>query len=88
VKEFTALIEQTGFTGFYFRVLRHGEVRAGDAFALERRLHPAVTVTHCNKVYYRRKQDAAAARELSECPELSGGWKDMFYARARALTAA
>ncbi|HTJ78764.1 MAG TPA: MOSC domain-containing protein [Rariglobus sp.] len=88
LKEFTALIEQTGFTGFYFRVLKHGEVCAGDALTLESRLHPTFTITHCNEVYYRRKQDAAAARELAECPELSGGWKDMLYARARALTTA
>lgn len=87
VKEFTALIEQTGFTGFYFRVKQHGEVRAGDAFTLEARPHPAVSISHCNEVYYRRKNDADAAFALSACPELSGGWKDMLHARGRVLTA-
>lgn len=88
LKEFTSLIEQTGCTGFYFRVLRHGEVRAGDAFTLEARLHPVFTIAHCNEVYYRRKTDAEAAFALAACPELSGGWKDMLHARARVLTTA
>ena len=87
-KEFTAQIVQTGFTGFYLRVLLHGEVRAGDGFTLESRPHPTVTIAHCNEVYYRRKDDEAAAFSLAACPELSGGWKDMLYARARALTKA
>ena len=87
VKAFTLLIEQTGYTGFYFRVLQHGEVRAGDIFTLEKRLHSAFTIAHCNEVYYRRKIDAEAAFSLAACPDLSGGWKDMLHTRARALTA-
>ena len=87
-KEFTALIEQTGYTGFYFRVLQHGQVSAGDAVSLEARIHPLHTIEHCNEVYYRRKTDAAAATTLASCAELSGGWKDMLTARARTLTSA
>jgi MOSC domain-containing protein YiiM len=84
-KEFTALIETTGYTGFYFRVNRHGEVKAGDTFTLVARPNPALTIAHCNEVYYRRKTDAEAAFTLSACAELSGGWKDLLHARAQAL---
>jgi MOSC domain-containing protein YiiM len=86
VNEFTGLIEQTGYTGFYFRVLRHGEVRAGDEFTLESRAHPALTIAHCNDVFYRNKADAAAAARLVACPELSGGWKDILHVRVRTLS--
>jgi MOSC domain-containing protein YiiM len=87
-KEFTALIETTGYTGFYFRVKQHGAVREEDGFALEERPNPMLTIAHCNEVYYRRKADAEAAWVLSACPELSGGWKDMLHKRAMALAKA
>ena len=88
IKEFTALIEQTGYTGFYFRVLQHGEVRAGDEFNLESRVHRELTIAHCNDVFYRCKADLTAAAQLVACPELSGGWKDMLHARVRTLNVA
>jgi MOSC domain-containing protein YiiM len=87
IKDLTAQIEQTGRTGFYFRVLRHGHVQAGQCFELQERARSAWSVARCNEVLYRRKEDRESTLALSQFPALSGSWKDLLHARARALLA-
>lgn len=82
VKDLTAQVERTGLTGFYFRVLRHGAVAAGDTLHLEARPRSEWPLSLCNDIMYRRRHDFSAARELSSVPELSGGWKDSLWSRA------
>ncbi len=83
IKDLTLQIEVTGRTGFYFRILKHGLVQAGQTFTRIERRHPEWTIARCNDVYYRQKEDLAAALALSECISLSGGWKDMLHTRYR-----
>ncbi len=85
VKDLSAQVEQTGFTGFYFRVLRHGAVRPGDALTLLERPFPQWSIALCNEIMHHRKCDANAARELAQCPLLSASWKDGLWARAQHL---
>lgn len=85
IKDLAAQVEQNGFSGFYFRVLRHGHVSAGDALELRQRPNPQWTLQRCNEIMYHRKDDASAAKELSQCPELAGSWKDSLWKRAAAL---
>jgi len=88
IKDLTARIEQTGRTGFYFRVLRHGYVQAGQPLQLFQRGSETWSVALCNEVMYRRKTDRDSTRALSEIPVLSGSWKDFLHARLRTLEAA
>lgn len=82
LKDLTARVEQTGRTGFYFRVLLHGWVQAGDRFELVERPFPQFTIAHANDVMHHRKEDFTAARELAACPKLSASWKDSLWLRA------
>lgn len=82
VKDLAAQVEQTGRTGFYFRVLQHGHVQAGDALTLLERTFPQWPVSICNEIMHHRKADAAAAKELAQCPLLSASWKDALWARS------
>lgn len=84
VKDLALQVERTGKTGFYFRVLRHGHVKQGDAFSLTSRVQPQWTISRCNGVMHHDKGDIEAARELSSCPELSGSWKDGLWARVQS----
>ena len=84
LKNLSAQVERTGRTGFYFRVLRHGEVRAGDSFTLLERPFPEWTIARCNEVMHHLKSDKPLARLLSECPLLSASWKDALWARAQS----
>lgn len=82
VKDLAARVEQTGFTGFYFRVLRHGHVQTGDALALMDRPFPQWTIERCNQIMHHLKDDAESAASLAECPLLSSSWKDALWLRS------
>ena len=82
VKDLALQVQQTGFTGWYFRVLHEGPVAAGDTMRLGERGDPTWTISAVNRVVYGRKDDRAAARALAACPALSAGWKEMLRQRA------
>ena len=84
VKDLTAQVEQNGWTGFYFRVLQHGWVAAGEAFELIERPFPKVTIAYAHDVMYHRKEDVTATTELVACPVLAGSWKDSLWQRVES----
>jgi MOSC domain-containing protein YiiM len=84
VKDLAVQVERNGKTGFYFRVLRHGHVQAGDRLELRERPWPQWRISRCNGIMHHREGGAEAARELSACPELSGSWKDGLWAWSQA----
>ena len=81
VKELALWVQQTGFTGFYFRVLEEGEVAAGDGIVLVDRPAPAATLADANRLMHRDKDDLAAVRRLLAVPELSANWRRNFEKR-------
>ena len=81
VKDLTARVEQSGFTGYYFRVLHHGHVQSGDVLELIERPFPDWTIERCNQVMHHLLDDADSARSLAECPLLSSSWKDGLWLR-------
>ncbi|MBU6410756.1 MAG: MOSC domain-containing protein [Verrucomicrobia bacterium] len=85
VKDLKEQAEQTGFTGFYFRVVKHGWLRLGGVGVLLERPCPEWNLAGCNEIMHKRLQDFAAAQRLAQCPQLSGSWKDTLFARARSL---
>lgn len=82
VKDLALRVQQTGRTGWYFRVLREGEVKAGDAPTLVERPEPAWTVARANEVMHHRKADFVLAAELAAVPTLSASWKTTLRNRA------
>ncbi len=80
-------ILQTGRTGFYFRPLGHGSVRAGQPFSLVRRPHSEWTVSRSTRIMHHEKGDIAGAKALSECPALPWNWKDTLHHRCRSQAA-
>lgn len=88
VKDLAMQVQQTGRTGWYFRVLQEGAVAAGMALTLVERPHPEWSVTAANIVMHQRKQDLTAARELAECPLLSVSWRETLSRRAATGTPA
>ena len=88
IKDLTAQVEQNGRTGFYFRVLQHGWVEAGELFERLERPFPRFTIAHANEVMHHREDDYAAAAELASCPLLSASWKDGLWLRAENRQAA
>lgn len=79
--------QETGYTGFYFRVLEEGEAKAGDTFAVVERHGLRFSIAAANDVMYRAKNDAAAIEKLLEVRELADSWRQQLQGRLDMLQA-
>lgn len=75
------LVEETGWSGWYLRVLEPGSVAAGDTVTLLDRPHPDWTVLTAARTG--RMRNPPDLRELAALPELSLAWRQTLRARAR-----
>lgn len=82
IKDLPARVERTGRTGWYFRVLREGELEAPTMLELRERPHPEWTLSAANEIMHHRQADRTAAAQLAACPALSTSWKATLSARA------
>lgn len=82
VRDLAARVQKSGRTGWYFRVLREGEVMAGLPLVLLDSPHPEWTVARANQVMHRDRHDLRAAAALAACPLLSASWRDTLSRRA------
>ena len=87
MKDLALRVQETGWTGWYFRVLRVGTVRAGAQLTLIERPCPEWTVAAANDVMHHRMHDTEAARALSACPSLSNRWRKTLTKRVETGTA-
>ena len=75
MKSLTSLVDATGRTGWYLRVLREGQLEAGQLVRLTDRPHPDWTIMRATRVIQNRRREMSAANELAQLPELSDAWK-------------
>lgn len=68
----TRWVGQTGFTGFYMRVLSEGLVSGGDAFELVEGHPDRISVADVNDVFFGRSADLAVIKRLANMPEFGG----------------
>ncbi|TBL67910.1 MOSC domain-containing protein [Paenibacillus thalictri] len=83
VDELPVLVQESGYTGYYFRVLKEGVVAAGAEIRLVERHSAAVTVDFANEIKYKDKHNYDALRRLLDIPELSASWRDGFTKRLK-----
>lgn len=81
IKKLTLLVQGSGRTGWYFRVLTEGVVRAGEPLTLVERPHPDWTVARANRVMHSDKADLESAAALAALPTLSASWKKTLHDR-------
>ncbi|MGI5170102.1 MOSC domain-containing protein [Spirillospora sp. CA-253888] len=84
-KEMPLWFEQTGFTGFYLRVLEPGTLSAGCPVHLVERRYPHATIAEANRVMHRDKKDRAAMRSLLDTP-LGESWQRTLRTRLTGRT--
>src|SRR5699024_7051453 len=81
VTDFALRIQNSGRTGWYYRVLKEGYLKAPTDLALLERPFPEWTVEAANEVMYVRKKDLEAARALADCQKFAPNWKRSLYKR-------
>ncbi len=79
--ELVLWVQESGATGFYFRVLEEGEVRPGDGLLLVERAHPGASVAEANRVMHHDKRDLEGLKRLAGIQELAPSWREKFEKR-------
>ncbi|MCZ0755902.1 MOSC domain-containing protein [Anoxybacillus sp. J5B_2022] len=74
-------VQETGYTGFYFRVLQEGSVQRGDSFTLIERSARPFSIRYINHIYYVEKTNKEAMSEIIAEPALSEDWRRSFLKR-------
>jgi MOSC domain-containing protein YiiM len=74
-------VGQTGYTGFYMRVLSEGPVSAGDAFERIENHPDLIAVAEVNDVIYERSVDIGLIERLANLPEFGGDGRALFAER-------
>jgi len=72
---------RNGFSGWYYRVLREGELKAGDALTLEERPNPDFPFTRLIAIVYHGKATIEEIRRMTELDGLASQWRS----RAREM---
>lgn len=83
VMDMALRIQDSGRTGWYFRVLKEGLVISGIDFELLERPYPQWTIAACNEVMHEHKHDLRLTDELASCDLLAENWKKTLYKRLR-----
>jgi MOSC domain-containing protein YiiM len=84
--DLTSLVERSGRTGWYLRVLAEGLVSAGDELELIERPFAEWTVARATGVMTDRA-DREGAAALATCPLISSAWQDALRQRAAGVPA-
>ena len=82
-KDLTARTVETGYTGWYMRVLEEGTIEAGMTLELLERPFPQWTVRRVTNAMYESVKDPQVGAELVDCEPLSIGWREMFAERLK-----
>ena len=78
---FSQWLQETGFTGWYLRVLQPGRVAPTDSLVLQTRPHPEWPLTRVNAAKYEQRHDLALVAELAACPALGESWRRKMQGR-------
>ncbi|PYE52654.1 MOSC domain-containing protein [Paenibacillus barcinonensis] len=84
-KELPVYFQESGHTGFYFRVLQEGQVALGSQF---RKIHTdpsSMTVLEANRIMHQGKQNVEGIQMLLALPALSESWRQTLLKRLNKL---
>jgi len=81
IRNLALLLQNSGRTGWYFRVLKEGYVKEGQPLILLERPYPQWTIAKCNEVMHMKKKDLKTSKELASCEHLAINWKRTLNAR-------
>ncbi len=81
IKNLTALVVKEAKSGFYFRVIKEGNITPSDELNLISRKYPKITIEHINKCAYDAKNNQENIKEILECEELAQAYRESLTKR-------
>lgn len=82
-KEMARLVQNTGRTGWYYRVLQEGIIQPDDCLQLSDRRQPDWSVSRINDLFYQRSDAYEELAALAVLPELAEGWRKLAERRVK-----
>ncbi|RXT06253.1 MOSC domain-containing protein [Ammoniphilus sp. CFH 90114] len=79
-------IVETGFTGYFFRVLQSGIIRKDSTVSLIQRHPLQVTVLFANQILFHDKKNESAIRQILEVDELASVWRDKLSKQLESIS--
>ncbi|MFW5685702.1 MAG: MOSC domain-containing protein [Spirochaetota bacterium] len=81
VRELPLRLQETGRTGWHYRVIETGVIESGDPMTLEERPQPQWTLARLLTLLYTTPLDAEGLRGMATLPELAAGQRAIAEAR-------
>lgn len=79
------LVQETGYTGYYFRVLKEGMVSPRDTIKLKERPVKSISVADANQIMYRDRNNREAIEQILAVESLSASWQRTFQKRLAGI---
>ena len=76
--DFVKLVSDSGRTGFYFKVLEEGRVKAGDRLDLVEQDIQRVSISYANHIWYDDRKNRKGIEKVLSVPALSEAWRKSF----------
>lgn len=73
--------QETGYTGFYFRVLKEGWVSSVDTLKRLQSDPKGVSIAFANRIMHKEKQNIEGVKRILEVSALSSSWRKSFEKR-------
>ncbi|MFD2206066.1 MOSC domain-containing protein [Kiloniella antarctica] len=80
-----ALVQSTGRTGWYYRVLEEGKIQAGDRISLVERINSEWSLSRIQHVLYEDTLNQSALEALAGIKELAENWRVLVQKRLSRL---
>ncbi|GGI18033.1 MOSC domain-containing protein [Gottfriedia solisilvae] len=74
-------IVETGFTGYFCRVIKEGIIRKDSKVELLEQQKNRVSILYTNEVYFHNPMDVEGIKKILEVPELAEDWRSRLTAR-------
>jgi len=76
--DFVKLVSDSGRTGFYFKVIEEGRVKAGDSLDLVEQDIRQVSISYANRIWYDDRKNREGIEKVLSVPALSEAWRKSF----------
>ncbi|MBD0383579.1 MOSC domain-containing protein [Paenibacillus sedimenti] len=87
VADLAVQVQDTGFTGYYFRVLQEGIIPVQPEVALVAKHEAGVTVAFANQIMYHDQSNLEGIERILAVEALSASWRESFAKRLVKLQA-
>ncbi|WP_168122634.1 MOSC domain-containing protein [Paenibacillus sp. HB172176] len=83
--ELPVRVRETGYSGFYFRVIQEGNIRSGEPLKVVQKHSAGCSIMQANQVMYVHTGDRVKIEQLLTVEPLSESWKKQLQSRLNKL---